>query len=755
MPIRFLDVKTESAPLETLANTVLGIDVQHYLSSVMTSKTDSAFEAIGGFPISLKNNILTDIEVLQSHNITPLFVFPGLKTKLQNQYLENTDNLPYEKMLKQLWESKAKNPNSDLNFRAIDNPFFLRSILDPLIEILQDNDIEYLISPFSQIHQLIYMLENGIVNSIYTSNDALLFSNIENFIVGIDFISKNIHFLDSKFVLSNLGCDLKLFREISMISGNTFQPFQLITGNNNFTNLIHNHNTGTLNIKSHITSNDSNKSNYSKGYAILDYCPILKVNGRVESSRIESSDPLINQSGPSSSTPTTTNATPKVSNSASTSTSSSNSVENLPSQLYEVFGNHFPDELYFYQSIGLHLFKYIECLSSEIYVERLPLDMEIEPIYEEVISSHYSMKKKEILFDLLTGSLHRYFQSRKLSLKTYYKSPPYARKIEFKSTANHHIKSLLVRHTTAKSFDLKSILSALDDDYLEECTITNFEPGFISISSNYELISTSLLRTLSIYDFISIESRVKQPCLIQLTKWGLSLTKVINKYNFDIQTTLLLIIFFQRLSDSNFTNLLKPSNDLNLSIKGKVEDDKFLTYNLITKLSTLYNIGNFKAENYRGPVSRSLLHFNSTISVINTELKDFLTVNLLVLLFNNKNDIDKFIRENDDWRALTTEIPFKNSLPNTISGLIIEKTLETSILTEINNEDFKSSLENNLSCFNPIVQNPSKESLKSLKFINSICDLIDVLGADGLVKQNVINRFDDVRLTVDSIISNY
>jgi hypothetical protein len=710
MPIGLLDTPAEALSLDTLANTVIGIDVQHYILNILKTNVDPTFEAIGGFPLSLKQKILSDVKIFESFNIKPIYVFPGLNTINQLDYLQRTDNLSYEKHLKKSWDSYTNNNGSNINFRCLDNPFLIRSLMDHLITIFQDNDLEFLISPFSQIHQLVYMLEIGIVNSIFTSNDALLFQNLNNFIINIDFNTKIFHFIENKQFISNLNLDFKIFKDLSMTTSNIFQPFQLISNLPNFHTLVQNYHTNQISLFSLINSNDSNKLNYTKGNAVLFYCPVLKINGRVEPSIIENSDSLLSHSIPSNSTGIKELTDLK-----------------LPDKLHEVFGNHFPDELWFYQSIGLHIFKLVECLSNQIYIERLPLDMTIDPIYEKIITSNISMKKKEILVDLFTSSLHRYFQHRSLVLKTFYKSTPFSHKIDFKSSSNLNIKKLLVRHTTAKSFDLNSILLDLNDDYLDECFITN--SNFSSISSNYELISTSLLRTLACYDFISISTNpVDKLTNFKLSNWGLALNKFIHKYNFDLEKTLLLFLFFQRIQDF----------ELNDSI-------------LISKFATLYQIKNFKNINYNGPISRSLLHFNSIMNVLKSELKDFLTGNLIIILFMNQNDIDKFIRDNDDWRSLSSEIPFKSSLPNTISGLIVEKVLDIST----DSDSFKDDLNNKLAIFNPYIENPILESLNALKFVNSITDLVDILAEYELVKQNVADKFKNIKSSIEIITSKY
>lgn len=730
MPIRTLEPFLESAPLDALKNTVIGIDVQHYLSTILSANIDPTFEAIGGFPISLKSKILSDVESFKKLGMKPIFVLPGLKTLSQFGYLEQSTLLPYEKHLQHLWETKKSNPNIDISFRNLDNPYLLRSILDELLIFFVDNDLEYLISPFSQYHQLFYMLKIGIINCMYSSNDSLLLKNLDNFILNIDFKSNTFHYLENKKVLHDLNLTFKQFRDISMCVGNSFQPIQLITSPNNsdFISLAQSTLNGTFNIYNSLSSSDKDDKldKLIQSCTVLDYCPVLKVNGRVEQIFIEVNDSLLTQH--------------------SKSQDDSASIKNLtdkkiPKELHKIFGLHLPDEFFFYQSIGLNVFHIAESFLTLNYNERLPLDMTTDSIYEKIIFSNSSMKIKEIMLNLFTSCLHRYMQTRKLVLKTYFKGTE-LHDLDFKMIPAVYTKfnSLFARHTTARSFDLPYILSNLNDNYLEESTFK----GGSTISSNHEIIATSLLRTLILYQFIT-ESPFK------LSKWGNALTKYFKKYNTSFESTLLLFLFFQRFPDLDL-KVLSESQDLQFDTTTKENYDSLLLI-LISKFSTLFQIQNLKPSNYTGIVSRSLLHFNSIMNKLHNEVRDMVTINVLVILFDNKIDLDKYARDNNDWSLLATEIPFKSSIPNTLSGLIVSKTIQTFL--HESKETFKSKIEENLSTFNVIVDDPVRESLKALKSVLNVCNIIEILAEDGLVKERVINTFSDIKSTLNDIIALY
>ena len=73
-------------PIETLKGTTLGIDVNHYVSRLLSSKKEQFLDAIGGFPISLKLYLESDLKIFKEYNITPVFVFNGSMTVNQLDY---------------------------------------------------------------------------------------------------------------------------------------------------------------------------------------------------------------------------------------------------------------------------------------------------------------------------------------------------------------------------------------------------------------------------------------------------------------------------------------------------------------------------------------------------------------------------------------------------------------------------------------------------------------------------------------------
>lgn len=109
--------------------------------------------------------------------------------------------------------------------------------------------------------------------------------------------------------------------------------------------------------------------------------------------------------------------------------------------------------------------------------------------------------------------------------------------------------SLLVRHATAKSFDLVSLLSIMDNDFLSENTVNPRVD--IKISTNFELISTSFARSLVQLGFIETETFV-------LTPWGEALDFI--AHSFHPKYLLLILFLLKKFPDLEPSQILEPSD---------------------------------------------------------------------------------------------------------------------------------------------------------------------------------------------------
>ncbi|KAG7869390.1 hypothetical protein KL918_000935 [Ogataea parapolymorpha] len=259
------------------------------------------------------------------------------------------------------------------------------------------------------------------------------------------------------------------------------------------------------------------------------------------------------------------------------------------------------------------------------------------------------------------------------------------------------VKPLLVRHTTARSFQLAAFLSGVSDEFLEDTVVAKADEEGSRISTSYEIISTGLIRTLYIYGFLSEND-------FTLTEWGKLLPQLSKSVN--VETLFLLLIFFKRFSELKADDILQP-NDLKTDNKQYKNAAIF-----ISKILSLQPMSNFNPVNYVYKVHRPLLQFRSVMDKLKSYTKDLLTSNIIALELLNHDDLDKFQRDNKSWRKLMTEIPFRRSLPNVLLGIVAQEFLET-YLADLDVEKASASVDESL--LKAVNEKPSAEFLNGLK----------------------------------------
>ena len=728
MPIRTLDCHPITQSISDLKDTVIGIDVLHYINSILSNEQNYQNWLItfgDELPIFIKNRIINDSNEFIKNGIKPIFVFPGLKSVSQFIYSEQPEFTPYEKYLQSIWGNNNNNNNNNntfTNITSFNDLSLIRSLTDDLTILFRDNNLDFIISPFLQYNQLYYMLKSNIINCIYSSNEMLLFEDLDNFIIDLDFTTKSFRYLSINQILNDFQISFNQFKNISMSIGNIIQPLMLVENNYNFRNLI----------KSDIYSMLSNQSNkidlLINGIATLNYCPVLKIDGRVELINVKNSTTLLFDKKDDNKFDITKGDVKSIYETLNN--------DQIPENLNNLFCSRLPEEIYFYQSIGLNIFKIFESILHKNYIERLPLDMLYDSIYGKIVTGHQSMKIKELSLYLISLKLNRFYQNQKISLKSYYqnKSLPTTKSLDFKLSLPKDLTTLFVRHSTAKSFDLTTIIKNLNNSFLNECSYPSKEVFNLKIYSNHEILSTSLLRTLYDYKFIELNNSDNNSFI--LSKWGQSLLNFSIKNNLDIEITLLISIFLQRFNDIKIDELFKSSFDKQFDKKELSLIIKFTTF-FKPLINPIKNDFKFNQSSILSP-SQDLLHFRSIVEVMKHEIKDLITIHLINILLENRSDLDKFSRTNKDWTILSSELPFKSSISSTIYSSFIRDVLSSenkeAIFEKYNNEVFKNSKK----VYNEII-----------KFLKTVCLLAESF--DELLKPELINSFKSMNVLLNSL----
>lgn len=672
--------------------------------------------------MTLKSLVESDFSHLKELNIKPVFVFSGLRTAIQYEYYEQDGLLPTERTFQHVWDNKINRESQSESFRDSDSPLEVKPLMDSFMAFLDSKNVEYIVSPYSALSQLQYMLDTKVINCIFASTDALLINNADKIILSMEFESKQFKYLEYSTVLSKLNLSAKQFKDVSMCVGNVFQPFSLnifgpIPPTEGIFEAYHHFvlNGGSIyNTLLALGIESDEMSHYMKGCISIQFMPVLKVNGRVQPVQYNEKAPFLSRP------PTMTSPPPQSSSTANSTATTTDESEKIPEDLYQVIGQRLPDEVFFYQSVGLTTFYLSEMAVHSNAIERLPLDMSVTPLYERLVTGEFGRSILEKAMNVMTVPINRYFQFKKLKLTTYFNGS-HEYEIDQKSSppVYNQIRPLIVRHTTARSFDLTSLLSGMTDDFLTENTVSSGDSNDVhKIHTNFELISTALLRTLTLYGFIDISS-------FKLTPWGELLSYVAGCR--DVRAVLLTLFLFRQIGKLTPSDLIEPSD---FGVKDNSDTDASI---LISKFLGIFGLQHLKPIKYLYRISRPLVQFRSVLSRLNESVDEVVTVNLTALLLTNRDDTEKYTRTSPQWRRLALESPFRGSLPSVLLGIVSEQFFEHYL----ENGDVKECLNTIHINFNFVNENPEVEFLEGLRKFR------DIVGLVRLMKEKKIELDED------------
>ncbi|KAI9139372.1 hypothetical protein BKA69DRAFT_668306 [Paraphysoderma sedebokerense] len=199
-----------------------------------------------------------------------------------------------------------------------------------VFDILDENGVEFLRSPYGNLAQLSYFVNHprGYVHAVWCSTDLLMY-NVDKVITSIDFERNSFKFIDKQALLNSLQITDEQFLDICLLAGDpnlitTFPPMsspgegsQLSFSWANIMDLIRTYGSGFNIAQAWAEHPTVAKSNYIDTFcrtrASVKHHIILSDDGQIE--------PL--------------------------------NKEYAPSDMHEVIGYRLPDEIYYYLSVGL------------------------------------------------------------------------------------------------------------------------------------------------------------------------------------------------------------------------------------------------------------------------------------------------------------------------------------------------------------------------------------------------------------------
>lgn len=472
-----------SHPIETLKGTTLGIDVNHYVSRLLSAKKEQFLDAIGGFPTSLKMYLESDLKIFRECNITPVFIFNGSATVNQlgyNSYFtagaeeaaaavslgttsgvnsptsSGNSNFKTNKELMYTQRHKAwtqwTNLMSNNQGTYIDQPlrpsepFRYNTTIDAkryqsdLIKYFIQHNITYQVAPFTSWVQLDYLLQNEFIDAIYGPTDCLMLPNLDKFILGMEFPNKDFRFVDKNRVLKDFQISYNEFIDIAMAVGNDLQPstlppLQIYPHHKLFDVALEMVLTTGTNFYAYQLSNQLNNSGMpgtaspngsSTASNTLDYqrgvASLRHMPVLQSNGRIEvyATDNVMKDNDTSDDKSSTTEGSGnKKSTSPHPDSLDSTRPYPIPNDAHEFVGQRLPAEYYYYKSLGLASGKLFDSITTGIYPEEPPLDGGVSDSYRALIDKSVDTFKNKEI-NLLTQQINRYFQMKPIKQVRWY-----------------------------------------------------------------------------------------------------------------------------------------------------------------------------------------------------------------------------------------------------------------------------------------------------------------------------------------------
>ncbi|CAK7894110.1 post-transcriptional regulator Mkt1p [[Candida] anglica] len=744
MPIKSLESYlferrvVSASSIEILQNATIGIDVEHYLSRIYTFKKEQYLAGVGGTPSSLKDYVQSDLQVFKEFNIKPIFVIPGLGIESQHAEFPTNELSPQESHRMTTWNklhSRSSNPylynNSNTeSFRLFTDPLPLRPMINDLIRYFIANGIDYLISPYDASFQLSYLYNTGLVDSIYGSTDVLL-CNVDKFILGMEFLTKEFRYIERAKVLYELGLSEKQFTDLSIMVGCNLQPvtfpnFPPLPKPNhiqpypqlNYFKLgleiifqLNSYSPGNpADLYAYIVSLNDPKllELYYKGHSALKYLPILNKEGYVELYSVEMNKLNKKQSG---------TALEKI---------------EVPNDVHAIISQKLPPELYFYQSLGLLPLSLLEAITQGKLNIRPPPDGGLPESYKKLISSKYFNDSLDFQFNLITQLLARYYQVKKISVDYWFKDGSTELNNRLTPPAHVQISHLWIHNSGSKKFDLPSFISKLTNANIEENSCSEREKKF-EISTNSDIISTALLRSLYLLGVVENKTN-------KLSSVGNSIHRLVKEFKDiteDEVSELFLILLLIKSKVIKLNDQIRDYYSIPKSFKDPIssneeipaEDAKHIT--LLSRILSVHKL-NISAINYQGPISRSLQSFRSHVKVILNNLSNTLQCCLLDLSARNDIPIRATFETRAEWYELVNQLPFYKDCNNTLLGVVGEIYFEYSLRQRIGNQNRTKE---------EIISNTKDHLLNSIFQVNNPSFNINVKGANSIDGDSLFKDF--------------
>ncbi|KAL8793941.1 MAG: hypothetical protein Q9195_003454 [Heterodermia aff. obscurata] len=644
---------TGSMPLSCLKSSVIGVDALYYLENLLAAHKEPLLSALGGFPLALETRIVKELREIQSCGAKLYFVFNGLDWGIKDdQFAISIASARQNATAFDIYENdRAKEAIGVFRESGLipSGPFGAptpAALVPFLKKILHENDIPFIVAPYSALAQLAYFEKHPsqFIDAVYGPSELFVFG-LDKIITNFDlaYIPNDIPERGSSANALHFDLDTSSFRwidrrkcldELGHIPVDVFQNALLLAGSSllkQFPPLC-------------------NSANYPKGYTLRDVVTLIMSNGRsvVRLCSQYSSDPLVQglkYPDRYKRTMTGIRHHPII--------TSEGDVEVLdkdfaPDDMHACVGYRLPEELNMYLSRGMLRPGLLGALNSGIVHITAPLDGGDSPVYQNLVKTQLQPIRDQTLA-LLAGSLNFYYKNAQTIRTKFWFEPE-----------NGQARS--IKSITPFNEELLAQWNVRGDAIVEqrrklEATSETLVPGSLSFAicslADTSFAERTLLKTRheitanTIWRFLQVRGYINEKH--HLTAWGKVLQAAILKVgpSKDQEEAAFLAVELLRLELLNADTMFAGYSGA--PVRGSAVDKRNCM--LVSRIATLGKLQHYD-KGYRGPLSRHLLAYRSIVSVLHFALRDLLEISLATLFL--KGHVD---RDRDDWMDLALGLP--------------------------------------------------------------------------------------------------
>ncbi|KAK6363233.1 hypothetical protein TWF730_000676 [Orbilia blumenaviensis] len=665
--------RLQNLPISVLKDAVVGIDAGNYLKKIIDGPgtKEPLVPALGGFPFSLKSKVEDDLSQWHQAGIKPFFVFSGIQF-LRTDKASSTSEVAAKNrsVAWQLYDighaTQAVEAFGDSgSLQPVEVYRFLR-------QILVDNDVEFQVAPYAAWAQLVYLERHPkqFIDAIFGPAEVF-FYDVDKVITGFSFSRGSFSCLNKKAIMQDLGgLNHEQFIDACILSGFDFCPTLPILEKQNsslfktcldFLKTCRSA-TGIVNqySESPAIKDSGYLDKYRRARLAIKHQPILTDEGFIE--------PM--------------------------------NIEDAPGDMHEFMGNRLPEEVYFYLSRGVIGSSVLDMIVSGELHELPPLDAGENESYRVFLEGLQTVRAQSLA--LLSQPLQHWWNSRKISV-IYWYDKPNPRPVIYKdlsgglyeSTSSWNVKESVFANALAvhpgNSLLGFSVIGLTDKDLAAKTLTPKVHDNLLKTTN--EVALNVFWRTLGLRGFIDKDHL--------LTPWGKVLSTALGTLdpNDELEEACYLGIELLKAK-----MLRADVNTLN-QYSGRDSDRRYCS--LISRVASLGKLRH-NSIGYTGPLSRTLLTYNSIIRLMSKNLENLMQMVLTSLLMNG--DADR--NDRTDWKQIGLTIPF---VEDTNAGLgIAVKTY----LDELTNTEDPTSYETRLRI--------QKEQLIPQMFVQSVDVMADV-----------------------------